>query len=263
MVRTLLIRGLLVGLLAGVASFGFARAMGEPQVRNAIHFESFIDDNVKHAPPEAELVTRPVQGNYGLGVGTLVFGLAIGGIFALVFSIGYGRIGILSARATALVLAALGLIAVYVVPNLKYPANPPSVGDPDTIGRRTGLYLVLLLVSVVLMVGAVIIRQRLVPRLGEWNATLLIAAGYLVAVVICYVALPGVNEVPQQAIRGVVKAVTDDGVTFPPQVLWRFRVASLGIQVVTWATLGLGFGAWTQRKLDAESRGATTSALHR
>ncbi len=253
MVRTLLIRGLLVGLLAGVAAFGFARVMGEPQVRNAIHFESFVEYNVHHEAPEAELVTRPVQGNYGLGVGTLVFGLAMGGIFALVFAIGYGRIGILSARATALVLAALSLIAVYIVPNLKYPANPPAIGNPDTIGRRTGLYLLLMLVSVMLMVGAVVVREHLVPRFGQWNATLMVAAGYVVAVVICYVLLPGVNEVPQQAIQGVVKAVTDDGVTFPPLVLWRFRVASLGIQLVTWTTIGLGFGAWTQHKLNEQS----------
>jgi hypothetical protein len=229
MVRTLLVRGLLVGLLAGVASFGFARVVGEPQVRNAIHFESYVEDTVKRQAPEAELVTRPVQGNYGLGVGTLAFGMAIGGIFALVFAIGYGRIGTISARATALILAMLGLVAVYVVPNLKYPANPPSVGNPDTIGRRTGLYLLLMLISVVWMIGAVVIRRRLVPRFGEWNATLLVGGAYVLAMALCYVVFPGVNEVPQQAIQGVVRGVTNDGVTFPPQVLWRFRVASLGI----------------------------------
>ena len=50
---------------------------------------------------------------------------------------------------------------------------------------------------------------------------------------LAYVVLPGVNEVPAG---------------FPAAVLWRFRVASLGIQVVLWTTLGLVFGALTERQ---------------
>jgi predicted cobalt transporter CbtA len=34
---------------------------------------------------------------------------------------------------------------------------------------------------------------------------------------------------------------------FPGTVLWDFRIASLGVQVVLWATLGLLFGALTER----------------
>lgn len=248
-VKVLLVRGLVVGLVAGLVGFVFARLLGEPQVRKAIQFESFIDDKVKHLAPTAELVTRPIQGNYGLATGTLVFGVAIGGIFALVFAVANGRIGGLSARATALVIAVLGLVSVYVVPNLKYPANPPSVGSPDTIERRTWLYLLMIVVSIVFMIAAVVIRQHLVDRAGGWNATILVATGYLAVMAICYVALPGVNEVPQQGIHGVVRAITTDGVTFPPQVLWRFRVASFGVQALVWVTIGLGFGAWTDHKI--------------
>ncbi|MDQ2729194.1 MAG: CbtA family protein [Actinomycetota bacterium] len=260
-VRASLIRGLVVGLLAGAVGFVFARSLGEPQVRNAIHFESFIDDQINHLAPTAELVTRPIQANYGLATGTLVFGVAIGGIFALVFAVANGRIGDLSARATALVIAALGLVSVYAVPNLKYPANPPSVGSPDTLGRRTWLYLLMIVVSIVFMIAAVIVQQQLLDRFGGWNATILVAAAYLAVMAICYVALPGVNEVPQKAIPGVVRAVTNDGVTFPPQVLWRFRVASFGVQALVWLTIGLGFGAWTDHKI--KSLGYTSVSGHR
>lgn len=49
---------------------------------------------------------------------------------------------------------------------------------------------------------------------------------------IAYLVLPGVDEVPGN---------------FPATVLWRFRLASLGTQTVLWTTLGLAFGALTER----------------
>ena len=108
-----------------------------------------------HEAPEVELVSRPLQSTAGLGTGTLIYGVALGGMFALVFAAAYGRLGPLAARGTAALLGCLGFTAVYLVPFLKYPANPPSIGDPDTIQYRTALYLVLVLVSVVAMVFAV------------------------------------------------------------------------------------------------------------
>ena len=68
------------------------------------------------------------------------------------------------------------LLAVYLVPFLKYPANPPAVGDPDTLGKRTTLYFLMMLLSVLLAVGAVILGKRLAPRLGNWYATVAAAA---------------------------------------------------------------------------------------
>jgi hypothetical protein len=63
----------------------------------------------------------------------------------------------------------------------------------------------------------------------------LIAAGsYLIAVIVMASILPGVNEVPD---------------TFPAVVLWEFRVASFGMQLIMWATIGLVFGALTERAL--------------
>jgi len=40
-------------------------------------------------------------------------------------------------------------------------------------------------------------------------------------------------------------------------VLWRFRVASLGTQLVLWAGIGLLFGALAERSLVGRRGGAT------
>jgi hypothetical protein len=254
MVRALLIRGMLAGLLAGIVGFLFARQLGEPPVNTAIAFESYVEYAVHGEEPEVQLVSRPLQSSAGLGTGTLIYGVALGGVFALVFAATYGRLGPLAARGTAALLGVLGFTAVYLVPFLKYPANPPSIGNPDTIQYRTAVYVVLILASVVAMVFAALVQRSLVERFGSWNATLLAGGAYLVVVALCYAVFPGINEVPQQTLPTVVDAVTDAEVTFPPTVLWAFRISSLGLQVVMWSTIALVFGALAQRQMEPNVR---------
>jgi hypothetical protein len=244
---------MLAGLLAGVIGFCFASLVGEAPENTAIAFEAYVEYTVHHEEPEAELVSRPLQSTAGLGTGTLIYGVALGGIFALVFVAAYGRLAPLAARGTAALVGGLGFTAIYLAPFLKYPANPPSVGDPDTISFRTGLYLVMVLVSVAAMVLAVMLRQRLVQRFGGWDATLIAGGVYLAVLAVCYLALPAINEVPQEALPTVIDAVTDADVTFPPTVLWAFRVSSLGLQVVIWSTIALVFGVLAQRQLEPAS----------
>lgn len=248
MVRTLLVRGMLVGIVAGLLSFGFLKVYGEPQVDRAIAFEEQMDEAKAEmakqhgmaAPEEQpELVSRPVQAGLGLFVAVMVYSAAFGGLFGLAFAFAQGRMpGDLSPQALSVLLALLGIVAVYVVPNLKYPANPPSVGNPDTIGVRTALYFGMIGISLVAIVGAISFRRLLVSRYGEWNGTLLVGTYYLVIVIAAGLLLPAVNEVPEE---------------FPAVVLWKFRIASLGAQLILWATLGLLFGALTQRAMAGRS----------
>ena len=251
MVRTLLVRGMLVGIVAGLLSFGFLKVYGEPQVDRAIAFEERMDEEKaefakRHGMPmpeeQAELVSRPVQAGLGLFVAVMVYSAAFGGLFGLAFAFAQGRMpGELSPRALAALLALIGFVAIYLVPNLKYPANPPSVGNPDTIGTRTALYFGMIGISLIAIVGAVNFRRTLTARYGAWNATLVVAGYYLIVMVVAALLLPTVNEVPDE---------------FPAVVLWKFRVASLGAQVILWATLGLLFGGLTQRAY-VHSRAAT------
>ena len=177
----------------------------------------------------------------------------MGGLFALVFALAYGRLGTFTARGTAALLGLLGFVSVFLVPFLKYPATPPAIGDPDTIGERTYLYLGLILISIAAIAIAVVVRRRLTVRLGEWNATLVVAGGYVTAMIICYLLLPGIDDVPQAALRGVIGAEGDAGVTFPGVVLWRFRVSAVAVQVALWATVAISFGFLARKPLEAGS----------
>ncbi|KDR61249.1 CbtA family protein [Streptomyces albidoflavus] len=238
-VRALLVRGMLAGLAAGVAALLVAYFLGESRVDAAIALEEHAaGGHHDHGGGEEELVSRALQATGGLATGVLVFGVAIGGIAAIAFCVALGRIGRFGPRATAAFVALGGLIAVYVVPFLKYPANPPAVGDGDTIGKRTALFFLLVLLSVLLAVGAVLLGRRLAPRLGNWNATVAAGAAFLLAVTLAYVFLPSYNEV---------------GPDFPGQLLWQFRLATLAVQAVLWTVFGLVFGALAERLLTPES----------
>jgi Probable cobalt transporter subunit (CbtA) len=231
MVRMLLVRGMLAGVLAGLLAFAFARVVGEPQVDLAIAFETHLHQLAGEAP-EPELVSRAVQSSLGLLTGIVVYGAALGGIFALVFAYAHNRLGRISPRATAAILALAGFVVLILAPQIKYPANPPAVGDPDTIGLRTGLYFLLILTSVVAAVAALSLGRRLTAWLGPWNAALAGGGAYILAMAIAMLILRPIDEVPAG---------------FSADVLWRFRLASLGLQVVLWGALGLGFGALAER----------------
>jgi hypothetical protein len=248
MVGKLLLRGMIVGVLAGLICFAFLKIAGEPSVDRAIAFETQMDEAKekaampgmlvpgKDSPEQEELVSRPVQAGIGLLTGVLVYSAAFGGLFALVFALVYGRIGDLRPRAVSALLAVMGFVSVYLVPNIKYPANPPSVGEPETIGIRTALYFAMIAISLAAMIAASMLHHRLLPRFGKWDAALLGGGAYIVAMIVASLLLPTVNEVPAG---------------FPAVVLWQFRIASITAQLLMWSTIGLAFGRVAEAILPA------------
>jgi hypothetical protein len=237
-VRALLVRGMLAGALAGLLAAAFAWVVGEPPLERAIAFERQMQPMVGEAP-EQELVGRGVQSTAGLLTGVVVYGAALGGIFALVFAFAQGRVGRLSPRGTAALLAAAGYGALILVPQIKYPGNPPTIGDPATIGPRTAFYFEMIAISALAAVAAISTAPQLARRLGAWNGALAAGAAYLAVIAAAMSILPPVNEVPPD---------------FPATTLWSFRIAGLGIEAVLWTTLGLAFGALAQRQLSPARR---------
>jgi len=236
MTGQLLLRGMIVGLIAGLLAFGFARVFGEPQVDRGIAFED-QQAKAEHKVPEPEMFSRATQAGPGLATAILPYSVAVGGLFSLVFAVGYGRLGKLGPRATSAVLAGACFMAIVAVPFTKYPANPPGANSSETIGVRTELFFVLILASVVGMVLAFMLARNLVAKLGGWKGLLVAGLAYVAFIAIIQALLPTINEVPEN---------------FPAHVLWNFRVSTFGIHAVIWAVLGLLFGWLAERALIKE-----------
>jgi hypothetical protein len=232
MEKRIIARGLLAGAIASVAAFVFARTFVEPTLDRAIAFEEAHAGGHDHG---VELFTRGVQANIGMGFGVLAFGVAMGALFAVAYCVVYGRVGSLSPRVLSVVLAGGMFWSLYVIPFLKYPASPPAVSLDETIRQRTLLYLMMVVLSVVALAAAVWLGRNLLERFGAWSASLIAAAAYVVAVAIVMMVLPTIDEMPQG---------------FPAQVLYEFRLYSLGTQVVLWAVIAVVFGSAVHRLLD-------------
>lgn len=231
----LLARGMIAGCVAAALAFVFARIFGEPQVDLAIAFEAARHGaEAHHHMAEAEPVSRAVQASYGLLTAVVLYGTAFGGLFSLVFAYAYGRLNTWSPRALALLLAGAGFLVFVLVPDLKYPPNPPAVGTPATLAFRTGTYFAMIGLSVSVAVIATLVGQALTRIRGAWSGSLWGAGLFLILMVLVQSAMPDVNEVPSG---------------FPVLVLWRFREASIGMQLVLWSSMGLLFGALAERAL--------------
>lgn len=280
MVRKLVLRGILAGAIAGAAAFVFAWIFAEPEIDKAIGYEEGRDaaqavlDKAAGLPApqeETELFSRAVQGNLGIGIGIILFGVAMGALFAVAYSVCLGRVGNVRARNLALLVAAGGFLGMYLVPFVKYPANPPAVGRAETIGDRGGLYLLLVLCSLVLLVLAVWLGKRLAARLGNWTASLLAGAAFLVAIGIVMAVLPPLGHLAadtaqfgERATETPLPLKSPDGTIafpgFPADVLFDFRFYSVSAQLILWTALGLIFAPLAGKVLGDRNRHAVAPA---
>ena len=243
-VRSFLVRGLLVGVLAGLSTFVVGYYVAEPHVQAAIDVEEaaaaaepLADD---HHEEDGTVVSRHDQRTWGLLTGTLTMGVVLGGLVALAAGGVVGRLGALGVGQSTALVALLGWVSVALVPFLKYPASPPAVGNPDTIGARTGWFFLFLAISVAMAVIATVLAQRVYERSGAFPAVVAGAVSYLLVMVVVGQALPTVNEIGD----------------FPADTLWYFRRASLIVTGSLWAVIGVLLTA-AVRRLHAQQTAAS------
>ncbi|WIM92602.1 CbtA family protein [Actinoplanes oblitus] len=237
----LLTAGLLAGLIAGLLAGGFAYLAGEPRIDAAIAIEE--QNTLAHGEAHGgeELVSRDTQKNVGLILATTLYGIAVGGFLATAYTLLRRRLHTSSDTRAALGLAAAALTGIVLVPFLKYPPNPPAIGDPATINQRTWSYLAVLVLGLVAIWAGVLAARTQTP---EWRRATAGVLAFAVVVAIAYLLLPTINEVPD---------------TFPPVLLWKFRIASLGTQAILWTALGLAFAGLLHRLATTSTTSAATT----
>jgi hypothetical protein len=267
MEKRIIWRGILAGAIGGLLAFVFARVFAEPQIQRAVDYESGRDAAQEALDKAAGLAveaagsdpfSRTVQGNVGIGVALIFFGAAMGALFAVAYALYLGRAGRVRPRTLALLVAGGGFLGLYAVPFLKYPANPPAVGHEDTIQQRSSLYLLMVTASVLFLVLSVWLGKRLQPRFGTWNAALIAGGVFVAATAVVMLILPAFGELAANkeyhAATETPGPLTDSSGQivfpgFPADVLFSFRLYSIGAQLVLWATIGLVFAPMAERLL--------------
>lgn len=221
-------RALLAGLAAAIVVSVFHLIVTEPVIDRAIGLEEQM--NPTHADEEP-IVSREAQ-KAGLVLGLVLYGAIWALLFGVVYHLTQGWLPASTAWGRGLLLAVMGYLSVALLPFLKYPANPPGVGDPETITYRQSLYVGLLVLSVAeVWLAAAVARyaqKRGVQNLIAWSAAL----GFVVVfAAIVYALLPA----------------NPDPVAMPEDVLTAFRGLSLAGLTLFWAVLGIAFAALSRR----------------
>jgi predicted cobalt transporter CbtA len=219
-------RGLAAGLLAGLLAGLFAFFVGEPMLDRAIALEE-ASSGAHHE----EVFSRSTQ-KAGLFFATGLFGVTVGGVFGISYAFFRERLAASSDLRRSIYLAGAIFAGAFLIPFLKYPANPPSIGDPATIRERTAAYFTLVALSLLAMLLAWLAARMLKTRgVGAARRRLTVGAGLVVVIGVLFLVLPA--------------APSADG--FPSGLLWAFRLSSFGTQLIFWAGLGILFGLLCER----------------
>jgi len=214
----------LAGLIAGAIAAAFHLGLAEPVIERALQQEKQATAE-RGQTPAAPIVGRTVQ-RQGLVLGLLLYGALWGVLFGVVYLEAERRRGLWEPRTSGAMLAAAIGWAVAWFPFLKYPANPPGVGEGATIAYRQILYGGFVMLSAVGAAGALLLYRRLPrPPTVRGPGRVVIAAAYVVYAAALYLAMPA-NPDPMRVSAGLV---------------WTFRAISLAGLVVFWIVLGTSF----------------------
>lgn len=221
-----LISGAFAGLVHGTVNF----AVVEPYLDRAIGIENqnlFASGEEENTPQFwVEYEGYRAWQKSGQILAGIILGVSIGSLFGIVYALSRDSLPGNHDVKKTMILAGIMWFSIYLIPFLKYPANPPTVGDGETVVLRSILYLAFIAISGLSIVGFYKLSQKL-----EKNKKLLAVAGYGVFISVVFVVMP---ENP-------------DEITAPLDLVNEFRIMSVLGVTSFWISIGIIMGMFWNR----------------
>lgn len=235
-----LVSGALAGTIHGMANL----AIVEPYLDEAIGIEN---QNLFAAGEEEDTPEFWVEYNSyrdwqkgGQVLAGAILGTSIGALFGIVYALSRRALPEGNEMKKAFVLSAIMWFSIYIIPFLKYPANPPTVGDGETVVLRAVLYLSFIAISGFGVVGFYQIYKRL-----EKGKKFVAFAGYAVFIAAVFVLMPP----------------NPDEITAPMDLVNGFRAMSVVAVTVFWIALAFILGAfWQKFKPEIDSKAVSRTS---
>jgi predicted cobalt transporter CbtA len=220
--------GSVAGVILAVINLGLV----EPFIDQAIAIEVKKSINAGEKVNINELTDYRLWQKGGAIAAGAVYGISLSALFGVIFVFGRKSLPGNSNKRKALFLAAVLWFVLYFVVAIKYPANPPAVGDPETIYYRQGLYAVYLAISGFTALCLAIVWNRI--RIKSKNIILpLVYAGIMIA---AYVGLPP----------------NPDSISISMDLIHTFRILTAISIGIFWGILGIIFGSLWDKFLSRE-----------
>lgn len=229
-----LVSGAFAGLILGSVNF----AIVEPYLDQAIGIENqnlFASGEEEDTPQFwAEYEGYRIWQKSGLILAGIILGTSIGALFGLVFAFARKSLPGNNDLKKSLALAGIMWFTVYLIPFLKYPANPPTVGDAETIELRIMLYLSFIAISGISTLGFYKLSTKFQNK--KKLASLI---GYGIFISAVFIVMPA----------------NPDEVTTPMEFVNEFRFMSALGMTSFWISIGIIFGLfWNRFKPHQETR---------
>ncbi|MGD1838606.1 MAG: CbtA family protein [Nitrososphaeraceae archaeon] len=234
-----LISGAIAGTILGLTNL----VVVEPYLDEAIGIE------VQNAIADGEEVNTEELVDYRIwqkggqiAAGT-VLGMSFGALLGIVFVFARSKVIVSTNNSdlrNIIIIAGILWLVLFLIPALKYPANPPTVGDPDTIYERQTMYISFILISGFVALGSSIAFKKINAKLPIKLLVASIIYGLIMTVV--FVAMPS----------------NPDEITAPMDLVNGFRIAGMVTMTMFWFVLGITFGVmWDKLKPDQQSQKLT------
>jgi predicted cobalt transporter CbtA len=220
-IAIVIISGALAGAIHGTVNF----AIVEPYLDQAIGIENenlFASGDEEDNPQFwADYEEYRVWQKSGQVLAGMILGIAMGSLFGIVYALSRNSLPGKNDVTKAVILAAIMWLTIYLIPFLKYPANPPTVGDAETVVLRSILYISFIAISGFGALGFYKLSQKL-----QSDKKYLGILGYVIFIVIAFFVMP---ENP-------------DEVTAPMNLVNEFRLMSVLGVTSFWISVGFILG---------------------
>src|ERR671912_1214576 len=227
---------LLAGAIAGTILGVVNQLAVEPYIEHAIELEMQNTAQSGQVINPAEFAAyRFWQKGGEIAAGTIL-GLSIGSLYGIVFAYTRGMVPGSNNKKKALIVAGIMWFVLFLMPALKYPANPPAVGNPETIYYRQSLYIAFLAISGFSALGLAFLYRK-VTSLNTNKA--IIPSAYAAIIAGAYLEMPA----------------NPDSINAPIDLVIGFRITSTITISMFWGLLGIIFGTfWDKLNPDETTR---------
>ena len=212
-----LISGAIAGTILGLIN----QLLVEPYIDQAIEIE------VQNTVASGELVQYRLWQKGGEIVAGTILGTSISALFGIVYIYSRDSLPGSNNKKKGLILAGIMFFVIFLIPALKYPANPPAVGDPETIEYRESLYIGMLVISGFTALGVAIIYRSLGQSRKE-SRKIIVPATYAVIIALAFAVLPN----------------NSDEVAISADLLMNFRIVTTITMGIFWGALGILLGSF-------------------
>jgi predicted cobalt transporter CbtA len=235
-----LLSGAISGALLGLINQG----MVEPFIDKAIGIETQKQVNAGKIIDFAQQSQYRIYQKEGEIVAATVLGTSLASLFGVVFVYSRSSLAGSNNKKKALILAGLMFFVLFLVPALKYPANPPAVGNPATIYYRESLFIGFIAVSGFSTLGLALLYRKLGKNQSKRKIgiPLIIYAAIMISAYLVFPPNP-------------------DRITIPMDLIMSFRIASVFTTSIFWGLLGIIFGAFWDKFRPHEISKEITSSI--